>query len=110
MSATRYLIKLAKKLETKYAMPETSSVKKGNLVEFTRDHQDRYTFGDGEFGVATENERPDHTVMLELADGSNYLAKHIHAFGWAGWFPDELEVAYGKHNGIDFDGNNDYGD
>lgn len=74
----------------------------GDPVEFTREHIANYTVGDGEYGIAIENERSDGSVMVELADGSTYLAKHIHAFAWSGWLPDDLEAVYNKYND-DFD-------
>lgn len=81
-------------------------VKKGNPVEFTREHHQSYTIGgdDGEYGIAIEDERPDHSVMVELADGTTYLAKHIHAYAWGGWIPEELEPTFMKHNPSGYDG------
>lgn len=80
----------------------SARIKKGNPVEFTRKYQRHYAMGDGEFGIAVEDERPDGSVTVELADGSKYLARHIHAYAWGGWLPEELEPAYAKYN--DFDG------
>lgn len=34
----------------------------------------------------------------ELPDGSTFLARHVHAFAWGGWLPEELEKTYDKHN------------
>lgn len=76
----------------------SSNIEKGNLVEFTRVPKQSYTMGDGEYGVAIEDERPNRTVMVELADGSRYLARYIHAYAWAGWFPEELEPVFEKYN------------
>jgi len=73
-------------------------IQKGNPVEFTRTQQRYHKTGDGEFGIAIEDERPNVTVMVELADGSHYLARHIHAYAWGGWLPEELEPVYEKYN------------
>ena len=73
-------------------------IKKGNPVEFTRDYRQYYTMGTGEYGIAIEDERLDRSVTVELADGSTYLAKHIHDYAWMGWLPDELEKVRYKHN------------
>jgi hypothetical protein len=83
-------------------------VKKGNPVEFTREYVAHYDVGDGEndlavFGIAIEDERSDRTVMVELADGTTYLARYIHAYAWGGWLPDNLEETYLKHNPSDQD-------
>lgn len=71
-------------------------IQKGHPVEFTREYVSNYVVGEGEFGIAVENERTDNTVCVELADGTHYLAKHIHAYGWAGWIPEELEDAHSR--------------
>lgn len=73
-------------------------VKKGNPVEFTREFKQHHVVGEGEFGIAIEDERADRTVTVELADGSTFLAKHIIACAWGGWLPDDLEDVYLKHN------------
>jgi hypothetical protein len=80
-----------------------SKVKKGNPVEFTRKHIQHYTMGDGEYGIAIEDERADGSVKVELASGEIYLAKHIHAFAWGGWMPEDLEKVWIKHNPPSFD-------
>jgi len=79
------------------------NVKRGDLVEFTRDYRIDYTVGDGEFGVAVEDERSDRTVLVELADGSTYRARFIHAYAWGGWMPEELESTYMKYRPVDED-------
>jgi len=84
-----------------------NTIKKGDLIEFTRDYRRDYTMGTGEYGIAIEDERPDNSVMVELADGTNYLAKYIHAFTWMGWVPEELEEIQMKHRS-EYD--DDYGD
>lgn len=75
-----------------------SKIKKGNPVEFLREHKDYVIVGDGEVGIATENERSDGTVTVELANGSTFLAKHIVAYAWGGWLPEDLEATYDKYN------------
>lgn len=82
-------------------------VKRGNPVEFTREWTNHHTIGEGEFGIAIEDARADKTVMVELANGSRYLAKYIHAYAWTGWVPDELEELYEKYN-ADNDFDDDY--
>jgi hypothetical protein len=81
-------------------LDSSMKIKKGNPVEFTRNNPRVYTIGggDGEYGIAIEDERDDMSVTVELADGSTYLARHIHAYAWAGWLPDDLEPIYMKHN------------
>ena len=74
------------------------TIKKGDPVEFTRQLVQNYKMGDGEFGIAVEDQRPDRSVMVELADGSKYLARHIHAFAWSGWMPEELEPIWEKYH------------
>lgn len=76
-------------------------IKKGNPIEFTRTNPRSYSMGSGEYGIAIEDERADASVMVELADGSTYLARYIHAYAWGGWLPDELEPVYAKHNTMD---------
>jgi hypothetical protein len=79
-------------------------IKKGNPVEFTRKPCAHYTMGDGEYGIAIEDERPDHSVTVVLANGDTYLARHIHAYAWSGWLPEELESVFALHNPqYDFD-------
>jgi hypothetical protein len=73
-------------------------IKKGNAVEFTRDYRQNYTMGTGEYGIAVEDERSDHSVTVELKDGSTYRARHIHAYAWMGWIPEELEDAQMRHS------------
>jgi hypothetical protein len=73
------------------------SIKKGNPVEFSRSAKRIHTMGEGEIGIAIEDERADRTVTVELADGSTFLARHIHAYGWSGWLPEELETVLVKH-------------
>lgn len=72
-------------------------IKKGNPVEFTREYVRDYDIGDGEYGIAIEDEAADKTVKVELADGSIYQARYIHAYAWAGWLPDDLEAVHIKH-------------
>ena len=79
-------------------MEYPKSIKKGHPVEFTRKYAQHHTAGDGEFGIAIEDERPDRTVTVELADGSHYLARYIHAYAWAGWLPEELEPVWAKYH------------
>ena len=78
-------------------------IKKGEPVEFTRTYNGHHKIGDGEYGIATENERPDGSVTVELADGSSYLAKHIHACSWFGWLPEGLEDVQEKYEDYDDD-------
>jgi hypothetical protein len=73
-------------------------IKKGDPVEFTRQYKQHHTLGEGEYGIATEDERSDHSVQVELADGSTYLARHICAYAWAGWLPENLEETHLKYN------------
>ncbi len=87
---------------------KTGKIEKGDPVEFTRTAQRSYTMGDGEFGIAIEDERPNMTVMVELADGSHYLAKHIHAYAWGSWLPEELEPVYEKYHQDDGDYEGDF--
>lgn len=78
-----------------------SKIKQGNAVEFTLKHPGaHYAMGgkDARYGIAIEEERTDGSVTVELADGTTYLAKYIHAYAWSGWLPDDLEEAYMKHN------------
>lgn len=89
-------------------MAQVNLIKKGDPVEFTRESTRTHALGSGEVGIAIESERDDHSVTVELADGSTYRAQHIHAYGWGGWMPEELEAVYEKHNPELLEG--DYGD
>jgi hypothetical protein len=73
-------------------------IKKGNPVEFTRQSVQHHTIGEGEFGIAIEDEQPDLTVKVELGSGEIYTARYIHAYAWGGWLPEDLEQVYLKHN------------
>ncbi len=89
--------------------PSTSAtIKKGDLVEFTRTPVRHYTMGDGEVGVATEDERPDGSVRVELANRSTFQARYIHAYGWGGWMPEDIEPIWAKYHGGDDYGYDDY--
>ena len=80
-------------------------IKKGDLVEFTDEYHFDYTLGDkklARYGVAIQAEDSEG-VVVELADGSQVKAKHIHAASWGGWIPEELEEIWEKYN-------NDYDD
>lgn len=83
-------------------------IKTGNPVEFTRSRSTNHQMGDGEIGIAVEDERRDHTVLVELASGETYLARHIHAYAWGGWLPDALEPVWLKHNSGMNDGCDDF--
>lgn len=72
-------------------------VKRGELVEFTREHVQHYDGKDALFGVATEDERPDGSVEVEMGDGTKQVARHIHSYAWGGWIPEELEDVYDKY-------------
>lgn len=75
-----------------------SGIKKGNPVEFIRERRAHANLGEGEFGIAIEDGHSDGSVIVELADGTNYLAMYVIAYAWAGWLPEDLEAAYEKHN------------
>src|ERR1700733_11893924 len=77
---------------------DMSRIRTGNPVEFTREHRQNYTMGDGLFGIAIEDERADGSVKVEMADGTIYHARHIHAYAWHGWLPEDLEPVYAKYN------------
>lgn len=78
-------------------------IKKGNPVEFLREPKAHVEVGNGEFGIATEDENSDGSVQVELSDGSFFQARHIIAYAWGGWLPEELEKVYLKHNPDSFD-------
>lgn len=68
-------------------------IKKGSMVEFTDKHYMNYPPEDTsviKYGIAIEDES-NHTVKVKRGDGSIEVARYIHAYGWAGWVPDELQ-------------------
>ena len=79
------------------------SVKKGDMVEFAREHYTHYPPADKSkilFGVAIENEKTVMgfpTVKVETVKGIE-IAKYIYAYAWMGWVPEDLEAIYEKHN------------
>ena len=83
-------------------------IKKGDLVEFTNGFHLDYTLGDPElanYGVATEFERENRSVTVELANGVVKLLEpwQIMASGWSGWMPEALEKVFEKYNPDDID-------
>lgn len=75
------------------------TIRKGDPVEFTLKNPYPGTYsGEGAlFGIATEDERPNRTVEVEMADGSKQVVIHIHAYAWSGWLPDDLEKIAAKY-------------
>lgn len=75
-------------------------IRKGDPVEFSDGYHQHYEMGGkfARYGIATEPERPDGSVEVELADGSKTVARYIHAYAWGGWLPEELEPVHDRYN------------
>lgn len=87
-----------------------SSVKRGDLVEFTNEHHMNYPPADESlirFGVAIEDEY-NGAVTVMLADGSTARAIHIYAYAWMGWIPEGLEPILEQINPLPYDEDYDY--
>lgn len=81
-------------------------VQRGDLVEFTDAYQADYTMGDptrARYGVAIEDSTSHDSAVVKLADGSVVTARHIMAYAWSGWMPEDLEAVYAEVKGFDND-------
>ncbi len=81
-------------------------IHKGDLVEFTDKFIRDYPPTDTSvirYGVAMADYPANVPVLVKLADGKTVYAVHIHAYGWAGWMPEDLEEVWNELNPETYD-------
>lgn len=76
-------------------------MKPGDLVEFTDAYHASYTLGDPElarYGVIITVHRAHLAVRTAAETRVMVPMDNVHATGWAGWVPEDLEDAYAQLN------------